>query len=563
MSSPITSTRSFEAFLAKIFLFAVVLAVMLVSERWLGGQVVTSQYDNARTGADLTETKLTPSNVNPHGFGKVFTLKVDADVYAQPLYLPHLELPSQGVHNVVFVATEHDSVYAFDADAPAAPLWQASFVNPSAGITPVPARDVRCPFIRPEVGITSTPVIDPETGTIYVLARTKTGSGIWGGKYAQHLHALDVKTGTEKFGGPVEVRASVTGTKYLLLHGAIDFDPQYENPRSGLALTNGKLYLTWASSCDVQPYYGWVMAYDAHSLAQLGVFNTAPDGQESGIWQGDTAPAADSEGDLYVVTGNGSFNAATGGHDYGDSVVKLNFAGKSLLASDYFTPHDQEQLNAHDKDLGSGGPMLLPDQPGPHPHLLVVTGKGGTVYVIDRDKMGKFHAGDDSHAVQAIHAAPEEVFGAPAYWNGFVYYLFSMDSLKAFALDHGQLDPHPVAKADSASAFIDPGSTPTISANGAQNGIVWALKSVTFMGRDEPAVLHAYDAVPRGGVLRELYNSERNSARDRVGIALRFNIPTVANGHVYVGAKREVDVYGLLLAGGQAKRSPAKRGRTR
>lgn len=562
MSAPLPPLRLLEPFLAKALVLGTSLALMLLSTQSVRGQVLTSQYDNARTGADLNETLLTPTNVSPTRFGRLFTLKVDGNVYAQPLYMPHLELPGQGVHNVLFVATEHDSVYAFDADAPsAAPLWQTSFINRSTGITPVPAQDVRCPFIRPEVGITSTPVIDPDTGTLYVLARTRTGTGVLGGKYAQHLHALDVKTGKEKFGGPVEIRASATGTKYLILHGAIDFDPLMENPRSGLVLAKGKLYLSWASSCDVQPYYGWVMAYNPHSLTQLAAFNIAPEGQESGIWQADTAPAADADGNLYVVTGNGIFNAATGGHDYGDSVIKLSLAGNRLAASDYFTPHDEEQLNAHDKDLGSGGPVLLPDQPGPHPHLLVTTGKGGTIYVIDRDRMGQFHAGDDSHAVQSIHAAPGEVFGAPAYWNGYIYYLFSLDALKAFALENGKLNPQPVAQAET--KFIDPGSTPTISANGAQNGIVWVIKSVTFMGRDEPAVLHAYDAVPHSGILRELYNSEQNYARDRIGTALRFNIPTVANDRVYVGAKREVDVFGLLAGTESAKRPPGKRARPR
>jgi len=533
---------------AQAVAFAVLVASLLLAGRPLRSQVLTSQYDNARTGADLNEAALTPQDVNPKQFGKLFTLKVDGDVYAQPLYLPRSEIAGKSVHNVLFVATEHDSVYAFDADGPSsAPLWQASFIYPDAGITPIPARDVRCPFIRPEVGITSTPVIDPESGTLYVLPRTKEGSGILGGRYAQRLHALDVKTGAEKFGGPVEIRASTRGAKYLLLKGQIDFDPLMENPRSGLVLANGKVYLSWASSCDVQPYYGWVMAYDAHTLTQLAAFNTSPDGQESGIWQGDTAPAADNKGNVYVVTGNGRFSAASGGPDYGDSVIKLGLTENGFAVHDYFTPFDQEQLNEHDKDLGSGGPMLLPDQPGAHPHLLVVTGKGGTTYVIDRDHMGRFHEGSDSHAVQAIHAAPDEVFGAPAYWEGRVYYLFSLDALKAFALENGHLTLQAAAQAET--KFIDPGATPSISANGSKNGIVWAIKSDTFMGRDEPAVLHAFDAVPNGGVLRELYNSEQNAGRDRAGTALRFNIPTVANGRVYVGAKREVDVYGLLRRG--------------
>jgi hypothetical protein len=306
-------------------------------------------------------------------------------------------------------------------------------------------------------------------------------------------------------------------------------------------LVNGKVILTWASSCDVGPYHGWVMAYDARTLAQVGVLNTSPDDEQSGIWQGDTGPCADVEGNLYVATGNGKFDAAEGGRDFGDSVLKLGLTGNNIAVSDYFTPFDQERLNARDKDLGSGGPILLPDQPGAHPHLLVVAGKGGTVYVIDRDHMGHFHAGTDSQAVQSSHAAPDETFGAPAYWNHTVYYLFSMDALKAFAVVDGRLKTEPASQANT--KFIDPGATPVVSANGEKDGIIWVVKSKGFMAPDTPAVLHAYDA---SNVARELYNSEENASRDRAGSALRFNIPTVADGRVYVGAVRELDVYGLL-----------------
>jgi hypothetical protein len=513
-------------------------------------QVITSQYDNARTGANLNETILTPQNVNVKHFGKLYTVPVDGDVYAQPLYLPKLGIPGKGTHNVVFVATEHDSVYALDAENPAAPpLWKVSFINPGKGVTPVPARDVRCPFIRPEVGITSTPVIDPDSGTLYVLARTVDATGILSNKSAQRLHALDVRTGAEKFGGPVEIKASVTGKKYWVMQGEIDFDPLLENPRSALLLVNGKVILTWASSCDVGPYHGWVMAYGAHTLAQVGVLNTSPDDEQSGIWQGDTGPCADSEGNVYVATGNGKFDASVpGGRDFGDSILELGLTGDRITVKDYFTPFDQERLNAHDKDLGSGGPLLLPDQPGKHPHLLIAAGKGGTLYVIDRDRMGHFHEGSDSNAWQSFHAAPDEVFGAPAFWNHTLYYLFSMDALKAFPIIDGRLRTEPAAQGNT--QFIDPGATPTISANGDRNGIVWVIKSKGFMAADIPAVLHAYDA---SNVAHELYNSEQDSTRDRAGTALRFNIPTVADGRVFVGAVRELDVYGLLPAAQQKK----------
>ena len=499
-------------------------------------QVTTWQYDNARTGANLNETVLTPLNVNATQFGKVFSFPVDGDTYAQPLYLPRVEIPGKGVHDVVFVATEHDSVYAFDADGHlSTPLWHVSFLNSSAGVTTVSARDVRCPFITPEVGITSTPVIDRKSGTLYVLVRTKEHIGLLHDEYVQRLHALAITTGVEKFGGPVVIRASLKGHGPSGAGELINFDPLLENPRAALLLVNGIVYLTWGSSCDIGPYHGWMMAYDAHTLAQVATFNTSPDAEQSGIWQSDAGPAADEEGNVFVATGNGKFDAASNGRDYGDSVLKLGLAQGSFLVRDYFTPFDQSELNAYDADLGSGGPVLLPD------HLLVVAGKGATIYVIDRDRMGKGQPQKDSHAVQTLQACGTGAFGAPAYWNGHVYFVCSQDVLKDFAVEHGQLSRTPVAR--GSVRFIEPGATPAVSADGAKNGIVWVLESKGWRSPDRPAVLHAFDAA---NVSRELYNSEQNSSRDRAGMALRFAVPTIVKGRVYVGAKRRVDVYGLL-----------------
>jgi hypothetical protein len=507
-------------------------------------QVLTSQYDNARTGANLKETILTPQNVNSKQFGKIFALPVDGDIYAQPLYVPNLEIPGQGKHNVVFIATEHDSVYAFVAVGGSAnPLWHVSFIDEANGIRTVSAQEVNCPFIRPEVGITPTPVIDLPSGTLYVLARTKERDAKGNWQFEQKLHALAITTGAEKLGAPVKIRARAEGKKFLLLFkSAVDFDPLRENPRAALLLVNGKIILTWASSCDVGPYYGWIIAYDAHTLAQVGVLNISPNAGESGIWQGDAGPAADSEGNVYIISGNGKFTAASGGLDYGDSAVKLHFADKGLEVSDYFTPFNQEKLNGTDGDFGSGAPILLPDQPGPHPHLLLAAGKAGLIYEIDRDNLGKFHEGDDSHAVQVVPAGIDS-FGAPAYWNGHVYYFLSGDVLRDYPLQNGRLPKEPAKK--SGTHFTDPGATPAISANGAKNGIVWVLSSKTWDGPDRTAVLFAYEAE---NVEHELYNSLQNYSRDHAGRALRFAIPTVANGRVYVGAKREVDVYGLLSA---------------
>jgi hypothetical protein len=521
-------------------LAALLLVSAVLAPSRSGAQVLTSQYDNARTGANVRETTLTPLNVNVNQFRKLFALRVDGAIYAQPLYMPRLDIPGKGAHNVVFVATEHDSVYAFDADGRSAgPLWKASLANPDAGVTAVPARDVQCPFIRPEVGITSTPVIELNTGTLYVLTRTKEKDGLLSFRYVQRLHALAITTGAEKFGGPVEIKALVKGRGAGNSGGQVDFDPLRELPRAALLLANGKVYVTWASSCDVGPYHGWVMAYDAHTLAQAAVFNTSPDAEQSGIWAGDTGPAADRDGNVFAATGNGGFDAAAGGRDYGDSVLKLVLRGSSFLVSDYFTPFNQRELDADDDDLGSGGPVLLPDQPGDHPHLLVVAGKGGTIYLIDRDRMGKYQEGSDRHAVQTLRLAGS-AFGAPAYWNRHVYFLASDDFLRDLAIERGLLKQVRV----SHTRFIDPGATPTISADGSKNGIVWVLSSRHWNEPDGPAaVLHAYDALNVG---HELYNSEQDRGRDRAGIGLRFAIPTVADGHVYVGAKGELDVYGLI-----------------
>jgi len=502
-------------------------------------QMTTSQVDNARTGAYLNETRLTPGNVNSKQFGKLFMLKVDGDIYAQPLFLAGVQIPGKGRHDVLFVATEHDSVYAFDAyGKPSTPLWQVSFLKD--GASTLLEADTQCFFIRPEVGITSTPVIDARTGTLYVLSRTKKAHVLAANEYHQQLHALAVTTGVEKFGGPVEIQASVRGSGEGSSNGTVAFDPLRENPRAALLLANGTVYLSWASSCDVGPYHGWVMAYDAQSLKKKAVFNASPNADDGGIWESDTGIAADKDGSVYAATGNGQFDAAAkGGRDYGDSLVKLN--GQSLRLSDYFTPFNQDELNKNDNDLGSGGPMLLPDQPGPHPHLLVVGGKAPMIYLLDRDHLGHFQPQNNSHAVQTI-STKGGIFGSMAYWNRNVYVLSDSDAVRDYEVKDGKL----VFKAASSFRLPDHAATPAVSANGVRDGIVWVLSSKGWNAPDRTAVLHAADA---SNIAHELYNSEENAARDRAGTALRFNMPTIVNGHVYVAAKREVDVYGLLPAG--------------
>jgi hypothetical protein len=488
-------------------------------------QVLTAQYDNARTGAILTETILTPSNVNAGRFGKIASLKVDGDVYAQPLFVPRVDIPGKRTHNVLFVATEHDSVYAFDADTPAEPLWRVNFLTGS-GISTVSARDAGCPFIRPEIGITPTPAIDLQSGTVYLLARTKESQGMRSSdRFVQKLHALAITTGAEKFGGPVEIKAP-------------GFDPLRELPRAALLLANGQVYLTWGSSCDVGPYHGWVMSYDARTLTRTAVFNTSPTEEESGIWQSDNGPAADEDGNVYVATGNGKFTVARGGRDYGDSLLKLGKNGLAVL--DYFTPFNEDRLNRADADLGSGGPILLPRQPGEKRSLVLIGGKDGHLYVLDRDRLGKYQPTGNINAVQVIPFR-DGIYAAPSYWNGRVYVLASKDYLSSFPVTKGKLADKPDGL--GTQRFANPGATPAISANGNRDGIVWLIETKTWDGADRPAVLHAYDAA---NVAHELYNSEQNHERDRAGLTLRFTIPTIVNGRVYVNAKGRIEVYGLL-----------------
>lgn len=519
----------------KLLRLVIVLEILIATT--LFAQVTTSQYDNFRTAATLNEKILTPQNVNARHFGKLGAFKVDGAVYAQPLFLPGVEVPGKGTHDVIYVATEHDSVYAFDAYKPNdPPLWQVSFLDKALNITVPSEHDVQCPFIRPEVGITSTPVIDLKTGTLYVLARTAIKHAASSDEYFQHLHALAITTGVEKFGGPKLIAASVSGVGGGSEKGRVDFDPLKENPRAALALASNTVYIAWASSCDINPYHGWVISYDAQTLAQKSVLNVNPNGHEAGIWLSDTGPAIDAEGNLYVPTGNGTFDADSGGQDYGDSVLKLD--GSSLAIRDHFTPHDQDQISEADSDVGSSGPTLLPDQPGPHRHLLLQPTKHSRIYVIDRDNMGKFRR--DGDAIVEVLRMAGEGYGAMAYWNGHAYFAASDDYLRDYAIKNGQL----TLNTQSSNKFDNPGATPSVSAYGKKNAIVWAIATKTWDGPDtNPAVLYAFDATKLG---EPLYTSEQNGKRDRAALATRFVIPLVVNGHVYFGTRGEVEVFGLM-----------------
>ncbi|MBU6400817.1 MAG: hypothetical protein KGS61_10895, partial [Verrucomicrobia bacterium] len=380
-------------------------ALLLDAPAQTGVNVLTYHNDNARTGQNQDETVLSPANVAPNTFGKLFDCPVDGYVYAQPLYMSGVQIPGQGTHNVVFVATEHDSVYAFDADtsqgSTVAPLWQTRLLDPNAGESPVPITDYGLSD-PPEEGVTGTPVIDPVSGTLYVVAKIKNYQTV---TYVQRLFALDVATGTNKFGGPVDIAASVAGSgDGSEGSGDVSFEPFYEFQRPGLLLLNGVVYVTFASQGDITPYHGWVLGYAAQSLQLVSAFNDTPNGSDGGIWMSGAGPASDSSGSLYLLTGNGTFDANSGGADYGDSFVKLVSSGSSLRPVDYFTPYNQTWMEANDADLGSGGALVLPDAVGSpaHPHLVVGAGKNGTIYLLDRDNLGQYHPQGDTQIVQEL-----------------------------------------------------------------------------------------------------------------------------------------------------------------
>jgi hypothetical protein len=493
--------------------------------------------DMLRTGLNDRETVLTPANINATHFGKLFSYAIDGVSDASPLYVPNVNIPGQGAHNVVYVATEHDSVYAFDADGSSAgPLWHVSFLGP--GVTSVPADDVASDDISPEIGITGSPVIDPATNTLYVVAKTKEVSG-GTTTYVHRLHALNATTGMEKPGGPVVIQASVPGTGVGGNGSIVPFISLRENQRPALLLTNGVVYVAFASHGDVLPYHGWVLGYRASDLQQVLAYADTADGSQGGIWQGADSLATDATGNLYVVTGNGTFDANTGGRDYGDSIMRLSASG---IVLDYFTPHDQAHLNTKDLDLGAGGPTLLPDQPGPHPHVAVAAGKNGTIYVVDRDNMGGFRPADDSQIVQSLVSVFPINYRAPVYWNGHLYFSADLDHIKSFQVTSGLLSTAPTSQS---ALFVNfPGATLRPSANGTDNGILWAIERIDAPLVPMPGVLHAFDASNLG---IELYNStQAPNNRDGLDFAAKWSAPLVANGKVFVATNSSLNAFGLL-----------------
>jgi hypothetical protein len=499
--------------------------------------VTTYHFDVGRTGLNPSETALTTSNVASATFGLLRTLPVDGKVDAQPLFLSGLTIGGQS-HNVVYAATENDSVYAFDADS-GSQLWKASIF--ATGETT--SGDQGCSQITPQIGITSTPVIDRKAGpngTIFVVGMTLDQSG----NYHQRLHALDVTTGAELTGGPTEIAASFPGSGANSSNGKVVFDPRQYAERAGLLLLNGVIYLGWTSHCDAGPYTGWLMGYSESTLAQVSVLNLTPNGSEGSIWMAGSGLAADATGYIYFLDANGTFDSNLNSNgfpvngDFGNGFLKVSASGASLSVADYFETSNTVSESSSDEDLGSGGALVLPDMTdssGAVHHLAVGAGKDSNIYVVDRDSMGKFNAQSDSAIYQEVKGAIEGVFSMAAYFNDTVYYAAVNDNLKSFPITNAKLAT--TSSAQSASTFQYPGATPAVSANGTSNGIVWAVEN------SSPAVLHAYNA----STLAELYNSNQAaSGRDQFGAGNKFITPMVANGKVFVGTPTGVAEFGLL-----------------
>jgi uncharacterized protein YjdB len=506
--------------------------------------VFMQHNDILRTGQNVNETALTPTVVKTStSFGKKFTQAVDGYVYAQPLYVPNVNIAGAN-HNVVYVATENDSVYAFDADsdsgANAAPLWHANLIDiahgAANGALPVTNGQVGCTDLVPKIGITSTPAIDPSTGTMYV--ETKSSEG---GSFPHRLHAIDITTGNEKFSGPTLISANVN-----VSGGTVSFNGQTHLNRPGLLWLNGLIYIAYASHCDNTPYHGWLFAYDASNLSQKAAFLSTPEatsnGGLGGFWMSGAGVAADSNANIFITTGNGDFDSTNiPAKLLGDSVLKLFFNGSSLALGDYFTPYNQGTLDGGDTDLGSGGVLLLPDQTGATPHELVQVGKQGTIYVINRDQftLNNLHfcktcSKTDTQISQEIQGEVDGLWSMPAYWNGSVYFQGAGDNLKSFPVTNGALAG--TSAASSGSTIGYPGATPSISSSGNSNGIVWAIAP-----NGGGSVLEAFD--PANG-LATLYNSSTQGASTGPGV--KFSVPTIANGKVYVGTQTGLDVYGTL-----------------
>jgi hypothetical protein len=525
VTNPVTSITSNSATLT-------VNAVVTSS----GTDVTTYHNDIGRTGQNTTETKLTQANVNSTTFGLLRNLTVDGKVDAEPLYLSNISI-SSGMHNVVFIETEHDSAYAFDSDT-GAQLWKVSML----GSGETSSDDRGCGQVSPEIGITSTPVIDRTAGAhgiLYAVAMSKNGS-----TYFQRLHALDITTGAELDSGPVTVQATYPGTGANSSGGQVVFDPKQYKERAALLLLNGVIYTSWASHCDFNPYTAWIMGHNQTTLAQTSVLNLTPNGNEGSIWQSGGGLAADAQGNIYALIANGTFdttldaNGFPNKQDYGNGFVKVSTTGGNLKVVDYFNMSNTVNESGQDADLGSGGAMVLPDLSYGTTstlNLAVGAGKDGNVYVVNRNNMGKFSSTSNNVYQELPGAVLNGVWGVPAYFNNTVYYCDVNATLKSFSITNGKLSTTPV---HTGASFTYPGVLPSVSANGTSNGIVWAIENTGT------AVLHAYAA---NDLTQELYNSNQASgSRDHFGSGNKFITPMIADGKVFAATTNGVAVFGLL-----------------
>jgi hypothetical protein len=556
--------------------------------------VFTYHNDISRDGANTQEYALTSSTVTATTFGKLFSCPVDGAVYTQPLWVPGLNIGG-GTHNVIFAATQHDSLYAFDADAsPCVTYWQVNLLDPLHGGTsvlegPVVWNDVGYCYgdVYPEVGVTGTPVIDPASSTIYLVTASEIPGANSGncalpqGGYYHRLHAIDLFTGSEKVNPPVTIAASLPGTGDGSVGGMVNFSSQFHHNRAGLALFGGTIYVAFAAHEDAYPYHGWLLGYDASTLQQVSVFNTTPNGiggvnggADGGIWGGGGAPAIDSGGDVYVSTGNGIYDESMvpPANDYGDSTLRLHpFSGSTpngtnLSVAGWFTPNNEADLEVYDADLGSGAPVLLPDQTNGPTHLLAHVGKEGVVYLIDRDNMGQFNA-TNGQILQSFYGGGVDYaggfWGTPAFWQNGLYYAGQGMPLTMFSIDTSTGLFNTVPASQSTNLFNFPTATPSISSQGATNGIAWAIDAGLYGYASQnaaggincfatpvpapcsaPAIVHAYSAT---NLQMEYWNSTQAAGnRDQAGNAVKFVPPTIANGKVYVSTRTEIDVYGLL-----------------
>ncbi|KLU25853.1 pyrrolo-quinoline quinone [Caballeronia mineralivorans PML1(12)] len=499
--------------------------------------VTTYHNDIRRTGQHLNETALSPATVNSTTFGKLGFYSVDGPVDAEPLYLASMTIAG-GTHNVLYVATENASVYAFDADAGTV-LWKTTTL--ATGETP--SDSLGCFQISPTIGVTATPVIDRShgpNGVMYVVGMSKDA----GGAYHQRIHALDVTTGAELLGGPTEITASYPGTGANSSNGRVIFDPKQYAERQSLLLLNGVIYTGWTSHCDIQPYTGWVIAYSADTLKQTSVLNLTPNGSGGAIWMSGAGMASDGSS-IYLLDANGSFDATVNAAgvqisgDYGNAFLRLGTT-TGLTVADYFEASNTIQESSADEDLGSGGALVLPDLTdagGTVHHLALGAGKDSIIYMVNRDSLGKYNPVADAIYQELAGQISGPVFSMPAYFNNTVYFGAWGDKIKAFAISGARLSTAPVNQ--TSNSFGTPGATPSISANGASNGIVWAAENGNI------AVLHAYDAT---NLAKELYNSSQAGSRDQFGPGNKFITPMIANGKVYVGTSTGVAVFGLLGA---------------